>query len=305
MGGHGLACGLGRGQNLSDLSRNLAVVADAGFTHAEVESKSLGVVINGELHEKRLELLLRAIEATPLKFTVHGSEIASGRGGNLVDVTDPLQRVAVESDIKLAAAIGASVLVYHAGTLRDANGSWAAMKRGMQAERDALSELGDVAGKAGITIGVENRDPVTPYLDRYVYGLSLIRLGEQVAAVNHPNVGITFDTGHAWLSATYLDFDYLADVRQIAPLVAHIHLSDNFGNPMLNQSNDGAENLMQGLGDLHLPPGWGSVPFADIAEIPFPRQPVSIVEMRGSFLDHLADVERAARRFANAISPTS
>lgn len=302
MAGYGLACGLPRGMRIAALTERLQSIADGGFTHCELSGKSLGVVINGEIVPARLDALRSALDGVELQYTLHGVEVSSARGGNLVDLTDPLQRLTVESDIRLAAAIGATVVVYHSGMLRDADGTFDALERGMEGERVALRELGDLAGEHGITLAVENRDPVSRYIDRLVYGMDLERLAAQVEEIDHPHVGICFDTGHAWLAATYLGFDYMAGVRRIAPLTTHIHLSDNFGKPLLNQQADPSENLIQGLGDLHLIPRWGTVPFDAVAEVEFRRQPIAIVEMRETFADHLTDAAAAARRFAERMT---
>ena len=170
----------------------------------------------------------------------------------------------------------------------------------MEHERKMLRIVGDYAAERGVSIAVENRDPVSRYLDRHVYALRLDRLAEQIEAVDHPHVSICFDTGHAFLSATYLEYDYLEGVRRIAPLTTHIHLSDNFGQPCLDQHADAGENLAQGLGDLHLPPGWGAVPFDEIAKVPFPRLPIAIVETRESFLEHASEIAASARALTSS-----
>jgi sugar phosphate isomerase/epimerase len=303
MAGFGIATGLANGQPLSTLRAALERIAAAGFTHAELSGKSLGVIINGQVMPQRLDALRAALHGIALGYTLHGTEIASARGGNLADVSAPSQRLTVEADIALARAIGATVVVYHSGMLRDPGGDGRALEAGMAAERAALRKLGDLAGEHGITIAVENRDPVGRYILRQAYGLDLARLAEQIEQVDHPNVGICFDTGHAFLASAWLGFDYLEGMRRIAPLTAHIHLSDNFGNVLLDETSDPAENLIQGLGDLHLLPGWGAVPFDAIAAIPFPRNPVSIVELRATFGEHLDEAAHAARAFATQIAP--
>jgi len=301
MGRFGISTGLAGGKSLSALRTSLARIAAAGFTHAELSGKSLGVIINGRLMPQRVEALRAALDGIPLGYTLHGTEISSARGGNLADVSTPTQRMTVEADIELAHAVGASVVVYHSGMLRAPGGDGRAFAAGMDAERAALVELGDLAGRYGITIAVENRDPVGRYILRQAYGIDLERLAEQIERVDHPHVGICFDTGHAFLASAYLGFDYLEGVRRIAPLTAHIHLSDNFGNVMLDETADPAENLIQGLGDLHLLPGWGAVPFDSIAAIPFPRSPISIVELRGTFWEHVDEAATVARAFAGQV----
>ncbi len=302
MAGYGIELHWHPGSPLGHLSMRLHHLAAAGFTHVEIPVGNMDVIINGKLHPLRKAALLDAIQDSPVRFTVHGTEISSSRGGNLMDISDPLQLQTVLADIDFAEAINAEVVVYHAGTMRSAGQSPAAVNYAMEHERKLLRVVGDYAAERGIRVAVENRDPVIPYLERHVYALRLDKLAEQIESVDHPNVGICFDTGHAYLSATYLEFDYLEGVRRISPLVNHIHLSDNFGQPYLDQRSDPGENLAQGLGDLHLPPGWGTVPFKEIAMVSFPRKPVAIVEMRESFLEHATEIAATARRFAKVLS---
>jgi sugar phosphate isomerase/epimerase len=80
-----------------------------------------------------------------------------------------------------------------------------------------------------------------------------------------------------------------------------MHVNDNFGIPQLDETSDQAENLAQGLGDLHLVPGWGTVPFDDIVAIPFPRTPVVILELRPAYADHLALAAERTRDIAARI----
>lgn len=297
MAGFGIALGLdGRsGQPLAALRTMLDRVAEIGFTHAELSAKSLAVACGGHLLPRRLEALQAALSGCPLRFTVHGTNISSARAGNLMDVTSPNQRRVAESDLALAAAIGAEVLVVHSGSLRDVYGDDDAVALGMAAERDALRALGDAAGRHGIRIAVENIDPVGVYLARRAYGLRLDVLGEQIARVDHPRVGICFDAGHAYLASVYAGFDYLGAVRGIADRVVHIHLSDNLGRVELDGDVDQADSLALGDGDLHLIPGWGTVPLRDVFRIPLPHRPIVVLEMRPHFAEHVPEALAAMR----------
>lgn len=300
----GISTGLGsQAEPLASLRPRLDQVAALGFTHAELNAKSLGVILNGQLNAARLSALQNALVDCPLKLTLHGSEIASGRGGNLMDITTASQRSAVAADIALAAAIGATVVVYHSGMLRDPGGDAHSVAGGLLAERDALAELGDDAGKVGITIAVENRDPVGRYILRNAYGLSLDRLASQIEAVDHSHVGVCLDVGHAFLACHYLDHDYLAAIRRIAPLTSHIHLSDNFGKLQLDETADPAENLIHGLGDLHLPPGWGDIPLESVFRIDFPREPIVLLEFTLLFYEHLPEILVTIRQLIHQQDP--
>ena len=237
-----------RGAGLDGLSPVLECLAALGYTHAELSAKSLSVIINGALNPVRLAALQAALADRPVRLTVHGSAVSTPVVGNLMDVATPAQRQIVAADIALAAAIGAEVVVYHSGMLRIAYGDEDAVAHGMAAERDALRALGDEAGRHGIRIAVENVHPTDLRILHRAYGFDLERLAEHVAQVNHPQVGICLDTGHGFLSARYFQFDYLAQVRAIAPLVNHVHLTDNFGRPLLDEHHNPEESLILGVG---------------------------------------------------------
>jgi sugar phosphate isomerase/epimerase len=296
----GISAGLNSrgGQPLAALRPMLEQAAEIGFSHVELSGKSLAVAIGGRLIPARLDALREALQGCPVRLTVHGSNVSSARAGNLMDVTTPNQRRVAEADLALAAAIGAEVLVIHSGSLRDFYGDDDALARALAAERDALRALGDEAGKHGLRIALENIDPVGSYIARRAYGLRLERVAEQVAQVDHPQVGMCLDVGHAFLAAAYLEYDYLAAVRAVAPLVTHLHLNDNLGRSQLDGTVDIDERLALGDGDLHLIPGWGIVPLREVFSIPFPHQPIVILELRLHFDEHMPEALRVTRELA-------
>jgi sugar phosphate isomerase/epimerase len=283
------------GAPLASLRTRLADVAAVGFSHAELSTKALAVIVNGQLQRSRLAALKEAVADSPVTLTCHGSAVSSARIGNLVDLTTPAQPAAVAADLALAAAIGAKVLVYHAGQLRDFNGDDRALAAGMAAEREQLRRLGDEAGRHGIRIMVENIDPVGTYILRRAYGLRLDLIAEQVQAVDHPQVAMCLDAGHGFLAARYLGWDYLATIRQVAPLVGHIHLNDNFGRAKLDDGWDVNEYIAVGDGDLHLPPGWGAIPLEELFAIPFRQEPAVILELRPHFAENAAEALATTR----------
>ena len=303
MAGIGIALGFDvrGGAPLASLRPRLAEVAAMGFTNVEMTSKALAVIINGQLQPSRLAALQAAVADTPVVLSVHGSAVGTARIGNLVDVTTPAQVKAVEVDIAFAAAIGARVLVYHSGQLRDPNGDDRALAAGMAHEREQLRRLADRAARDGITIMVENIDPVGVYILRRAYGLRLDLIAEQVQAVDHPNVAMCLDCGHGYLAAQYLGWDYLATIRQVAPLVGHVHLNDNFGRTKLDADWDVNEYLAIGEGDMHLPPGWGAIPLEEVFAVPFPRDPTVILELRPHFAENAAEALANTRRLVGGL----
>jgi sugar phosphate isomerase/epimerase len=298
MAGIGIAVGFDvrGGAPLASLRTRLTETAKLGFTNAEITSKALAVIINGRLQPSRLAALQEAVADSPVALSVHGSAVGTARIGNLVDVTTPAQVKAVEADIAFAAAIGARVLVYHSGQLRDPNGDDRAVAAGMAHEREQLRRLGDVAAQHGIRIMVENIDPVGIYVLRRAYGLRLDAIAEQVEKVDHPNVAMCLDVGHAFLASSYLGWDYLLAIRQVAHLVGHVHLNDNFGRTKLDADWDANEYLAVGEGDMHLPPGWGAIPLEEVFATSFPQDPAVILELRPHFAENAAEALAATRR---------
>lgn len=309
MAGIGIAVGTGGvawGQAaFAPLRPLLAEVATLGYSHAELGSvKSLGVIVGGQLQPQRLTALRAALEGSPVRLTLHGSAVSSTLVGNLMDVAGPTQRAIVAADLALAAAIGAEVLVYHRGMPGIPYADSDALALALGAERDALRALGDEAGRHGIRIAVENVHPTETRL-RHQASFDLEELGEHVARIGHPQVGICLDTGHGFLSSRFYGFDFLAQVRAIAPLVNHIHLTDNLGRPLMAEDMDPDESLALGLGDLHLLPGWGAIPLTDVFRNPFPYEPIITLEIRGAFLPHAGEALATTRALQATIPERS
>jgi sugar phosphate isomerase/epimerase len=94
---------------------------------------------------------------------------------------------------------------------------------------------------------------------------------EFLERLHHPWVRMTYDFGHNFLAGSLFGYDHMAAARVCAPYVAHLHVTDNFGR--FNPARLGDFNLYQaiphsnveilGIGDLHLPLGWGTLPAHD------------------------------------------
>ena len=85
------------------------------------------------------------------------------------------------------------------------------------------------------------------------------------------NVGLTnFNEGSntraileaVGLIASTIGFDYLEAIRQAAPYVCHLHGSDNFGR-LGGMFSSLSDRIPYGDGDVHLPPGWGDIPYVE------------------------------------------
>ena len=121
----------------------LSQAQSAGFTLAELSIPSLSVIINGELVSRRLETIRQCIAPFDLKYTVH----APGRTNLAFGRNFELEYKVLESSLRFAGAIGASVLVYHSGlqALDAARTGMASLPDEEELARGAEREIAGVA----------------------------------------------------------------------------------------------------------------------------------------------------------------
>jgi sugar phosphate isomerase/epimerase len=283
-----------RPDSLFGLAEDLEASKRAGADFVELMPHDLGVILGGNLDSSRLlpvqELLLEA----GLAYTVHAPlEV------NLMDLAArQVQRNVLDASLWFAGSIGAQIVVCHAGqriASRDARYSF---KGQLAVERRALREAGETAGELGITIAVENYYPELPLVRGAVYDYSVwpSELAEQIASVDHPAVGLCLDVGHAALAANVFGFDYFEECNAAAALVRHVHLHDNLMKTNLLGEPPVSEHLVYGLGDLHLPPGMGTVPLEGLfRQVTFPEIPSCCVELSPDFYPLASQALRSAR----------
>ena len=82
----------------------------------------------------------------------------------------------------------------------------------------------------------------------------------------------------------------------MAPVSGHMHLHDSFGRPTtVRKFYSDAERVAYGMGDLHLPLGWGAIPFETLLPgKPFLPGTVMIVELPRSLLGRDRRLRRAS-----------
>lgn len=286
------------------LRQELDYYRECGFSYVEIAPHGAGVVINGRLLPGKLAELRAVLARFPLQYTVHGPNPL-----NLMDRDDgDLHYRLFVSSLEFAAALRSPVLVYHAGRylpeerfqLPHAVLLTPAEKSEMwRREREQLRKLGDVATRYGVTIAVEN---ARPYLDAspYCYGEFLNQLAAMVREVDHPQVGVTLDMGHAFLAARFHRYDLLAGVAAVAPYVRHIHMHDNCGKACASYEKKQYEMAATGRGDMHMPIGWGAVPAAAILERLGNYHGVVTLEMRPRYRAYYGETLSLAQALLTA-----
>ncbi len=287
---------------VSGLAEDLEALKGVAPDFVEVWPQNLGIILGGGLDASRLRAVGELLLGTELSYTVHAPlEV------NLMDLTSHgLQRDVLDASLRFAKIIGAEVVVCHAGQrigTRDARHS---MGDQLSAERSALREAGDLAGEFGVTIAVENYYPERPILRGAVYDYSVwpSQLAEQISAVDHPAVGICLDVGHAALAAGFFGFDFIEECAALAPLVRHVHLHDNLQKTNPTGEPQVSEHTVYGLGDLHLPPGRGTIPLEDLfRRMDFPEKPSCCVELSPEHFSSVREALHAARELGLAVAP--
>jgi sugar phosphate isomerase/epimerase len=89
--------------------------------------------------------------------------------------------------------------------------------------------------------------------------------------------------------------------RQAAPWVKHLHTNDNVGR--LGQGFDAeSDRWAYSEADIHLPPGWGSIPYADVfARLPDYRGAL-ILEIKAGFADFLGESLQTMKALVSSAS---
>lgn len=261
-----IATGFNAGSNdgeLFSLEAELRRLADIGVDTVELALTSIDLITGGRILPERLERLVAITSQFDFRYTVHGLV-----SSNFMDPeTLPFQLAAAKALVEVCDRIDARILVQHSGALRA--DQIVERANADQREREALTDLADFARPYGVRIALENI--FTTELGQYRQ--TPTQVAETVKAVNHPNVVALIDFSHAYIESTYKGLDFRAEIAAMAPVTGHLHVHDSFGRPQgFYKPFFPQENTAMGIGDLHMPLGWGDIDwdgiFADLNVLP-------------------------------------
>lgn len=274
--------------NLGKLHKDLVAFMSFGLTAAEITVHGIDAIKNGSLDLRRTAEAKAILDDFPFCYSVHAPNPL-----NLMDRNNgALHRDVLMASLEFSAAIKAEVLVYHPG--RFLVEEEFALKGPVLLEPDEQMKLLETEALImreaadqfpGIVIAMEN---ARPYLHHspYCYAELPAQLKNQVERIGRSNVKINLDFGHLQMSSRFYDLDPVAEVRAIAPLIAHCHVHDNFGNPVYHTEKTQTHQIPFGKGDSHMPVGWGAIPFRDIlAEFVDSYDGMLICELRSRYFD--------------------
>ena len=292
IAGVGLATESASG-DIDGLDRELARFTELGCDLAELSLQNMFVVAGGRLNLPELRKVEAVTQRHRLGYTAHGP-LAT----NFMDEAHlELHRQVCAAMIEAAGALGATRLVVHGGVWHRPLPE-AEIRRLARLEVESLAGLAEHAARHGVTIALE----ILPPLPSLPFSHDAFALAAQVAAVNHPAVGVTLDIGHAFVQATVRQQDFAATLAALSPHIVHIHLQDMFGRPDTVRTSGKGEKLAYGTGDLHAPPGWGDTPFERLLPALRPREGTTmILELAGHSMHHAAEAVAETKRLASLV----
>lgn len=250
--------------DLSDLGAILDECEALEVDTIELPAYDMDIVMGGRIHRPHLARLKAACAGRRVGWTVHGTLAI-----NFMDEAHRLPRhfEVFQRAVEVAAEVAAPIYVLHTGHLATtgAEGVEAAYAR----QREYLVKAGDFAAQHKMTVCVEN---VFADHTGKKHTAGAARLAREIAAVGHRNIAATVDFSHAFIEVGCRGGDVVAEVVPLAALAPHLHIHDSFGRPDDMWAYTEGEKLAFGHGDLHLPTGWGALPWdAILAACTFPR----------------------------------
>ena len=272
--GNIIATGFNSGSDdgeLFSLEADLRRLADIGVDTVELGLTSIDLISGGRILAERLQRLAAITSQFDFRYTVHGLVSSNFMDPDTLD----FQMQAAKALVEVCDRIDARIQVQHGGALR-ADQLHHRAEADIR-EREALTELGDFARPYGVRIAFENIFTTEPGQ----YRQTPAEIAETVKAVNHSNVVALIDFSHAYIESTYKGLNFREQIAAMAPVTGHLHVHDSFGRPQaFYKAFHPQENTAMGIGDLHMPLGWGDIDWDSIfAELHFLPGTVMMMEI--------------------------
>ena len=291
--GNIIATGFNTGSDdgeMFSLEADLRRLAEMGVDTVELGLTGIDLIAGGRIIPERLERLVAITSQFDFRYTVHGLVSSNFMDPDTLDY----QMEAAQALVEVCDRIDARILVQHGGALR-ADQIHDRAHADIR-EREALTELGDFARPYGVRIAFENI--FTTELGQYRQ--TPAEIAETVKAVDHPNVVALIDFSHAYIESTYKGLDFYEQIAAMAPVTGHLHVHDSFGRPQgFYKPFHPQENTAMGIGDLHMPLGWGDIDWDTIfAELEFLPDTVMMMEIGPRYRSEQPESLRRARELA-------
>jgi len=251
--------------DISILTNQINLFKKAKINSLEISIYETDVIVGKKINFPELKILKEAVANTDMAYTVHGElSVNLLDQENFEDHKEVLKR-----DIEVSGEINATHLVTHFGQTTNAIFENKKIYSSyLKKQQECYSELGEYAKKNNVILAIEN---LFPFKKEY-YAPLPNEIAKQLNEINHPNVKCCMDISHAYINCTYNNAHLINELKTMGPLSEHIHMHDSFGIIEKIWTYIEAESTSYGQGDLHLPIGWGDIPFNKIFdEVNFPN----------------------------------
>lgn len=279
--------------SLKSLKNVLNNVNKAGFKVVELPLHGLDVIFGKNIRKNRVKEIKNILNDYPFVYTVHCAESL-----NLMNLKDiETEKAILELSIEFLYQINSHIMVYHPGRFKsETEILMRKKKKTSQSEQDKLKKIErDIL--RGFSLMLKHADVVLcmenarPFIDEkgYTYAEDIGELVKQVEKINDNNIGINLDFGHAYLSANFYNKDFLKIIYKVKPYLRHLHFHDNFGLPCYFYEKDQNLLIANARGDMHLPPGWGNIPFKEAVEVLNPKDCSFMIELRSRYFEYIKE----------------
>ncbi len=255
--------------DLELLKRDIHAIEQAGFDAAEIPVHGVDAVVNGHLRVGRAKQVREILDGFDLEYTVHTPDRLNLRDFQYPDI----HRKVFAASVQFTAAIGAKTFVYHQGKLKS-NGNDVTEEEAREIEVDELSDLGKLAKSEGVTICVENIHS------------SITHLIKLIENVGRESIRMCYDFAHSYMNSKKFGYDFLRSIQLAKPYIRHAHVNDNFGKGKPESAPPYIEAMPLGIGDLHLPIGWGTIPYEDVFRVMAGYDDIYILELQERFFEN-------------------
>ena len=279
--------------DITALSDQIRRLKEVGVDSLEVSIYETDVICGKKINQQELKILKDTLLNQNFDYTVHG-ELSV----NLMDQDNfDSHKEVLKRDIEVSSEIHATHLITHFGqTTNKIYENKRLYESYLKKQQDCYAELGEYAKKLNVTLAIENLFPFT--LENYAPLPSEIAL--QLNEINHPNVKCCLDISHGYINCTFRNAHFINEIKQMAPLSEHIHMHDSFGLIEKIWAYVPSELTSYGQGDLHLPLGWGDIPFNKIfSEAKFPENFNLNFELPERYIKYFVENIKKAKKLIN------
>lgn len=255
----------------------------------------LELVANGRVMPERLRELKAVTADRPFAYSAHA---AIGINFTAEPHYLDLHMNLAKAHLDLAAEVGAEHMVVHTGYFPTSMTA-TQIERLYEQQRKCLVELGDLARDRNVIITVENIFAESG--NRLT--ASAGELARELRLIDHSHILGCLDISHAALHCDSVNLDLVTETTALVPFAKHVHIHDSFGRTRNIPVHTQEEALGLGIGDLHLPPGWGNLPFDRVVTAaPFPKNTIFNIELHKTRWHGLSEAIANTRKIASLVT---